>query len=88
MENGSGNAPSNDDCEGWSVLHQIDGPVLKDPGMSVYQLIGNAPTTAGLPFTYILDANATVRHANSGEIDNDFLIDKITEVLESPYGPT
>lgn len=87
VENSAGNAPSNGDCSSWRMIHDLDSPILKDPGMSVYQLIGNAPNTVGLPFTYILDANANVRFAGSGEIDHDYFIDKINEVLATPYAP-
>jgi len=55
--------------------------------MSVYELIGNAPSSVGLPFTYILDANANVRFAGQGAIDTDYLIQKLNETLASPYAP-
>lgn len=65
----------------------MEYPVLKDPGLSVYELIGNGPSQIGLPLTYILDANANVRYASQGAIDQGFLIDKLNEVLASPYAP-
>lgn len=45
------------------------------------------PPRLALPFTYILDANANVRFANQGALDNDYFISKLNEVLASPYGP-
>ncbi len=61
--------------------------MLKDPGLSVYSLIDNAPSTVGLPFTYIVDANANVRYANQGMVENDYFLATLNEVLASPYSP-
>jgi hypothetical protein len=43
--------------------------------------------TIGLPLTYIIDANATIRYAGSGAIQRPYMVELLNDILATPYGP-
>ena len=86
LESGSGQPPTDADCQGWVAHHNTPYPVLNNGMYEVLDEIGQGGTI-GLPLTYIIDANANIRFIQSGFVERAYMIDVLNGILETPYGP-